>query len=320
MQVLGMRLPPSAIDLPLNISFPLYRRPSLDVTVWGKGVPDAARGSVLAIKAVNIAGVPVEITGVHAGFIYAALPTEVVFGSRTVKLPLRELTGETQPPCVLEAGESALWTANLRQLADELEEKHLTLMSHSRFLDFNNIDLERWSRRGRLAVMTRNKIAIWSSRRLAVVVGYGRDGLHKAKVRWQAPQWAVLRRRRFPSTITEVEIFEDLLVMYPRGAEGVSLTVDLAHITSAEEDPEVVRAGLGDHGILGSCHPSVAAEEPYGSKGDATAFFNVHDPEKTVVIGLRNERYAKLVIEVEDPPTTVTAIREAIGRGATDHT
>lgn len=317
MQVLGMRLPPSAVDLPLNISFPLYRRPSLDVTVWGKGVPDAVRGSVLAIKVVNIAGVPVEITGVHAGFIYTALSTEVAFGSRTVKLPLRELTGETQPPCMLKAGESALWTANLRQLANELAEKQLTLYAHSRFLDSNNIDLERWSRRERLAVMMRNKIAMWSSRRLAVIIGEERGGLHKAKVRWQAPQWAVLRRRRFPSAITEVEIFEDLLVMYPRGAKGVSLAVDLAHVTSAEEDPEIARAELGDHRVLSSAHPDAAAEEPSGSQGD-TAFFNVHDAEKTVRIGLRNERYVRLVIEVEDPPATVASIREAIG-GAADH-
>lgn len=82
--------------------------------------------------------------------------------------------------------------------------------------------------------------------------------------------------------------------------------------------PEVARAWLGSSEVLDSGHPGVAAEEPSGSQSDTT-FFNVHNPEKTVVISLGNERYARLVIEVEDPPKTVTAIREAIGRETTDH-
>ncbi len=40
----------------------------------------------------------------------------------------------------------------------------------------------------------------------------------------------------------------------------------------------------------------------------------MHDPEKTIVIRLADERYARLVIEVEDPPATVTAIEEAVGK------
>lgn len=312
MQILGLKLPPFSLNLPLSISFPLHRRPSLDVTVWGKGVPDAARGPVLAIKATNVAGAPVEVTGVDASFIYTSLLAEVVFGSKSVKLPLRELTGEAQLPCALQAGESALWTANIHQLTEELEEKQLTLTPHSRFLDANSIDVERWRGYGLVAVMVRNRVAMQSSRRLAVAIKDGRGGLHKAKVRWQSPRWTLLRRRRFPSATTEVEIFEDLLVIYPRGAKGVSLAVDLAHVTSVEEAPEVARAWLGSSEVLGSGHSGVVAEEACGSQC-GTAFFNVHDSEKTVVIGLRNEHYARLVIEVEEPPTIVAAIREAIG-------
>jgi hypothetical protein len=42
-------------------------------------------------------------------------------------------------------------------------------------------------------------------------------------------------------------------------------------------------------------------------------FWDVRDPEKVVVIRLRDERYARLVIGVEDPPATVRAIQEAVG-------
>lgn len=69
MQVLGMMLPHSSINLPLNITFPIYKRPSLHVTVWGRGVPAAIRASMLTIKAGNITVAPTEVTGVYAGFI-----------------------------------------------------------------------------------------------------------------------------------------------------------------------------------------------------------------------------------------------------------
>ncbi|CAA9452829.1 MAG: hypothetical protein AVDCRST_MAG14-1157 [uncultured Rubrobacteraceae bacterium] len=308
MQVLGMPLLPSSINLPLDISFPIYSRPRLDVTAWGKGVPDAARGPVLAIKAVNVTGAPVEITDVYAGFMYvSSLPAEVVFGSRTVKLPLHELTGKLQPPCVLQAGESALWTANLRQLTDDLEEKRLTLAPHSRFLNLSRTDSDRWTRFGRPAIMVRNVIAMQSQRKLAVVISDGRDGLHKAKVRWQPPLWATLTRRRFPSVVTEVEIFEDLLVLHPRGAKGVSLSIDLANVVNVRADPEVARSRAEDTDVLG-----IVPEEPRHPEGDDT-FFNVNEPDKTIVIVLRNERYARLVIEVEEPQATVAAIWEAVG-------
>lgn len=155
--------------------------------------------------------------------------------------------------------------------------------------------------------MARNTIAMQSRRNLAVVISDGRDGLHKATVRWTAPSWALLWRRRFPGTVTEVEIFGHLLLLYPRGAKGVSLPIDLAHITSVE----LAYAGLENFETLGPDLPRTVAE------GD-TAFFNVHDPGKAVVIRLKNERYARLVIEVEDPPATVAAIQRAIGEVA-DH-
>jgi hypothetical protein len=42
-------------------------------------------------------------------------------------------------------------------------------------------------------------------------------------------------------------------------------------------------------------------------------FWDVHDPQKTVVIQLRDERYARLVIEVEDPRATAATIQGRSG-------
>ena len=58
--------------------------------------------------------------------------------------------------------------------------------------------------------------------------------------------------------------------------------------------------------------PGVITAGTFFQDGDRV-FWDVRDPEKTIVIRLEDERYARLVIEVEDPPTTVAAIERAIG-------
>ncbi len=41
-------------------------------------------------------------------------------------------------------------------------------------------------------------------------------------------------------------------------------------------------------------------------------FWDVHDPEKTIVIKLRDERYKKLIVEVAEPKATIELITNAI--------
>lgn len=41
-------------------------------------------------------------------------------------------------------------------------------------------------------------------------------------------------------------------------------------------------------------------------------FWDVHDPAKVIVIELADEHFKRLVIEVDDPEATVTAIKTAI--------
>jgi hypothetical protein len=57
--------------------------------------------------------------------------------------------------------------------------------------------------------------------------------------------------------------------------------------------------------------PGVITAGTFHQEGERI-FWDVHDPEKTVVIRLKNERYSRLVIEVEDPLATVAAIRERL--------
>ena len=51
---------------------------------------------------------------------------------------------------------------------------------------------------------------------------------------------------------------------------------------------------------------------PFHHEGDRV-FWDVHDAAKAVVIRLADERYARLVVGVDDPAQTVAAIRQALG-------
>lgn len=49
-------------------------------------------------------------------------------------------------------------------------------------------------------------------------------------------------------------------------------------------------------------------------QADGAVFYDVHDPERTIVLELDHEHYRRLVVEVADPPAAVAAIDGAIRR------
>jgi hypothetical protein len=93
-----------------------------------------------------------------------------------------------------------------------------------------------------------------------------------------------------------------------------SVAVPLEHVLGARIDPRLrlegpwLGAGQTD-ALLGW---TVAAGEMMAGAG--REFWDVRHPEKAIVIDLHGERYARLVVEVEDPAGTVVAINEAISR------
>ena len=65
------------------------------------------------------------------------------------------------------------------------------------------------------------------------------------------------------------------------------------------------------HGIRpGSTHvPGVISAGRFYSHG-TWVFWDVHDPAKAIGIELRDERYSKLVVEVDNPEEQIRQIRE----------
>jgi hypothetical protein len=119
------------------------------------------------------------------------------------------------------------------------------------------------------------------------------------------------------STVTEVELTRDALVVHVQGMDRLwalksRLEITLAHVVGAEVDPEVARDWHKGMRAGGTHVPGVITAGTFYQDGERV-FWDVHDPDKTVVIHLKDERYAKLVIEVENPHTTAVAIQGALG-------
>ena len=118
--------------------------------------------------------------------------------------------------------------------------------------------------------------------------------------------------------MAEVELSEDTLSVHVQGMDRLwalrsRLEIPLAHVSGAEAAAEVARGWWQGIRSGGTHVPGVITAGTFHQEGERV-FWDVHDPEKAIVIRLRDERYARLVIEVEDPSATVAAIREALGQ------
>jgi hypothetical protein len=118
--------------------------------------------------------------------------------------------------------------------------------------------------------------------------------------------------------MAEVELTEDALLIHVRGLDRIfalksRLEIPLSHVTGAEADPELGHPEWWKSLRLTATQiPWVVTAGTFYQEGERV-FWDVHDPEKVVVIRLSDERYARLVVGVEDPPATAKAIQGAIG-------
>jgi len=94
------------------------------------------------------------------------------------------------------------------------------------------------------------------------------------------------------------------------------LDIPLSHIAGVEADPEQV--GRWWHGIkvMGTDVPGFFAAGTFIYHGELV-FWNVRHPEQTIIVSLAHERYKKLIVEVENPVSTATMLRDAIDRAKT---
>jgi len=88
------------------------------------------------------------------------------------------------------------------------------------------------------------------------------------------------------------------------------LRVPLTHIVRAE--PAVQLAKEWYHGFrVGTSLPGIMTAGTFFKDGKKT-FWDVHDPEKAIIIYLNHESYQQLVIEVENPEMVIGKINQAV--------
>ena len=116
--------------------------------------------------------------------------------------------------------------------------------------------------------------------------------------------------------MVDLSIGEGKLMLHVRGADKLwafksSLEIPLVHILGVRADAEAARGWY--HGIRmpGTNVPGVITAGTFLQDGKRV-FWDVHHPDRTIVIDLHDERYNQLVVEVEDPEGAVKLIQSAL--------
>jgi len=115
--------------------------------------------------------------------------------------------------------------------------------------------------------------------------------------------------------MAQIEVTPDQVIIRLQGADKLmalksELAIPLAHITGAE--PAEAEAREWWHRVrLGAVHvPGVISAGTFHHHGQRL-FWDVHHPERAIALALRDDRYSRIVVEVDDPATTVAAIEAA---------
>jgi hypothetical protein len=89
------------------------------------------------------------------------------------------------------------------------------------------------------------------------------------------------------------------------------LEIPLAHIRAVRADPEPARGWWHGLRLPGTQIPGLLTAGSF-YQSDGFVFYDVHDPERTVVFELDHEHYQRLVIEVANPADVLETLRSAI--------
>ncbi len=91
------------------------------------------------------------------------------------------------------------------------------------------------------------------------------------------------------------------------------LEFPLSHVRAVRVDPAAASGWWHGLKIIGSNIPGILTAGTFYQQG-GIVFYDVHDPERTIVLELDHEHYNRLIVEVEDPDETRAMIESAIAR------
>jgi hypothetical protein len=97
------------------------------------------------------------------------------------------------------------------------------------------------------------------------------------------------------------------------GAAPSRIEVPLSHVVAAEAAREAARRWLGGVSLGGTRIPGAIAPGWFHAH-DEWVFWEVRDPERAIRIDVRDERFDRIVVDVEDPEAQLERIRAASER------
>lgn len=118
--------------------------------------------------------------------------------------------------------------------------------------------------------------------------------------------------------MVELTVADGKLVVRVEGLDKLwalksALEIPLEHVAAVRADPEAARGWFHGMRMPGTNVPGVITAGSFYLHGD-WVFWDVHNPEKTVVISLHDERYKALVVEVADPEAAVKLVSAVTGK------
>lgn len=117
--------------------------------------------------------------------------------------------------------------------------------------------------------------------------------------------------------MVDLAVADGKLVLHVEGVDKVfalksALEIPIEHVAGIRADPEAARGWFHGLRMPGTQIPGVITAGTFYLHGQRV-FWDVHHPENTVVIELRDERYNELIVEVADPQAAVEMVRAAAG-------
>ena len=89
------------------------------------------------------------------------------------------------------------------------------------------------------------------------------------------------------------------------------IDIPLLHIRAVRADPEPARGWWHGLRLPGTQVPGILTAGTF-YQSDGAVFYDVHNPDGTIVVDVEHEQYKQLVVEVESPEATVALLRSAI--------
>jgi hypothetical protein len=114
--------------------------------------------------------------------------------------------------------------------------------------------------------------------------------------------------------MVELAIYEDKLILHVKGADRLwafksTLEVPLRHVSGVRADPAIARGWWKGIRMPGTNVPGLITAGTFYQDGKRI-FWDVHNPENTIVISLHDERYTELIVEVADTEAALKLLRD----------